>query len=69
MKIYQDKKYKLINPILKDRMYNIETKGYDANDKVIISNQYLIPKLEKELDMEPESIVFNDEILKHIIEK
>ena len=58
-----------INPILKDRMYNIGTKGYDVKDKTIICNQYLIPKLEKELDMEKGSIVFEDEIIKHIIEK
>ena len=58
-----------INPILKDRMYNIETKGYDFKEKIIISNQYLIPKLEKELDMEKGSIIFSDEILKFVIEK
>ena len=45
-----------INPILKDRMYNIETKGYDANEKVIICNDYLVPKLENELSMEKGSI-------------
>lgn len=58
-----------INPILKDRMYNIETKGYDVKEKTIICKDYLIPKLEKELDMEKGDIVFNDEILKFIIEK
>lgn len=58
-----------INPILKDRMYNIETKGYDVKEKTIICKEYLIPKLEKELDMEKEDIIFNDEILKFIIEK
>ena len=57
-----------INPILKDRMYNIETKGYDFKEKIIISNQYLIPKLEKELDMEAGSIKFSDEIIKYIVE-
>ena len=57
-----------INPILKDRMYNIETKGYDSKEKTIISKDYLIPKLEKELDMEPGSLVFDDDMLKHIVE-
>ena len=57
-----------INPILKDRMYNIETKGYDVKEKTIISKNYLMPKLERELDLEPGSIVFDDEILKHIID-
>ena len=58
-----------INPILRDRMYNIETKGYDVKEKTIICKEYLIPKLEKELDMEKGDIIFNDEILKFIIEK
>ena len=58
-----------INPILKDRMYNIETKGYEADDKVIISKQYLIPKLESELNMKEGDIVLKDDIIKHIVEK
>ena len=58
-----------INPILKDRMYNIETKGYDTNEKIIICNQYLIPALEKELNMEQESIVLKEDKLKYLVEK
>ena len=27
-----------VNPILRDRMYRIQTKGYDAKQKTIISN-------------------------------
>ena len=58
-----------INSILKDRMYNIETKGYDADEKVIICKDYLIPKLEQELNMDKGSIVISDEKIKHIVEK
>jgi ATP-dependent Lon protease len=58
-----------INPILKDRMYNIETKGYNADDKIIICNKYLIPKIENELNMDKHSIVIDDEIIKYIVEK
>ena len=57
-----------INPILKDRMYNIETKGYDVKEKNIICRNYLMPKLDKELDMEPESIKFDDDVLKYIVD-
>ena len=57
-----------INPILKDRMYNIETKGYDSNEKVIISNNYLIPKLENELNMDKNSVQLNENIIKYIID-
>ena len=58
-----------INPILKDRMYNIETMGYNNKDKIIISRKYLIPKIESELKMDPETITFQDDTLKYIIEK
>ena len=49
-------------------MYNIETKGYDVKEKIIICNEHLIPKLETELDMEKGSIKFEDEIIKYIVE-
>ena len=39
---YNDEKK--VNPILKDRMYRIETKGYDKKQKVIIARDYLIDK-------------------------
>ena len=58
-----------VNPILKDRMYNIETKGYGVQEKIVISNKYLVPKLEKELNMEKGSIVINEDIVKHLVEK
>ena len=58
-----------VNPILKDRMYNIETKGYGVKEKIIISKNYLIPKLEKELNMEKDSIDINEDIIKYLVEK
>ena len=58
-----------INPILKDRMYNIETKGYDIDEKIIISKNYLIPKLEKELTMEKDSIIIDNTMIKYLVEK
>ena len=38
-----------INPILKDRMYRIQTKGYDLNQKLIIANNYLLPKIREQV--------------------
>ena len=58
-----------ITPILKDRMYNIETKGYDATEKVTICNDYLVPKLESELNMEKGSIVLSEAMIKFLVEK
>ena len=58
-----------VNPILKDRMYNIETKGYGVQDKIVISNNYLLPKIAKELNMEKESIKIDETIIKYLVEK
>tara|TARA_Y100000022_G_C13056623_1_gene286925 strand:- start:59 stop:646 length:588 start_codon:yes stop_codon:yes gene_type:complete len=55
-----------INPILRDRMYKIETNGYSIEDKIIISKKYLIPKIIEELNNNIE-IEINDETIKYII--
>ena len=57
-----------VNPILKDRMYNIETKGYETKEKIIICKQYLIPAIEKEINIEKDNIVFNDKVIEYIVE-
>jgi ATP-dependent Lon protease len=55
----------LVNPILKDRMYTIETDGYDMDDKKIISRKFLIPDIIKELSL-PE-LEWEDEALEYMI--
>jgi ATP-dependent Lon protease len=57
----------MVNPILKDRMYKIETKGYKTKDKLIIAKDYLLPKIRDEIKFDSTSIVFSDEILEYII--
>jgi ATP-dependent Lon protease len=57
----------MVNPILKDRMYKIETTGYKTKDKLIIAKDYLLPKIREEIKFTSESIVFSDEILEYII--
>lgn len=59
----------LINPILKDRMITIRTKGYDVNDKVKLSKDYMLPKIFKEFGFKPDELVFDDETIRYIIEK
>ncbi len=56
-----------VNPILKDRMYKIETKGYKTKDKLTISKDYLLPKICEQAKFQKEDIVFNDDILEYII--
>ena len=58
-----------INKILKDRMYNIETKGYNTNDKIEIAKHYLIPTIEKQINIDKESVVIDEECFKYIVEK
>jgi ATP-dependent Lon protease len=56
----------LISPILRDRMYKIETTGYSIEDKVIISKKYLIPKIIEEINNDID-INITDEAIKFII--
>ena len=62
---YNDEKR--VNPILKDRMYRIETKGYDKKQKVVIARDYLINKIEKNVNFEKGQIIIPDIAIEHII--
>ena len=57
-----------VNPILRDRMYRIETKGYDKKQKTIISNQYLIPKIIKSVNFKKDEIIIPDETIEYLAE-
>ena len=57
-----------VNPILRDRMYRIQTKGYDKKQKTIISTQYLLPKIQEQVKFSVEDIIITPDSLHHIIE-
>jgi ATP-dependent Lon protease len=57
-----------INPILRDRMYRIHTKGYDKKQKTIISNNHLLPKIREQVKFSESEIIIPDETLHYIIE-
>ncbi len=57
-----------IDPILKDRMYVINTKGFSIDDKLQITRNYLLPQLLESYKYH-DSIIFTDDIIRHIIEK
>ena len=57
----------MVNPILRDRMYRIETKGYDSKDKVIIAKNYLLPKIRLQVNFTAEEIIIPDETIQFII--
>jgi ATP-dependent Lon protease len=57
-----------VNPILRDRMYRIMTKGYDKKQKTVISNSYLLPKIREQVKFSTEDIIIPEEALHHIID-
>jgi hypothetical protein len=56
-----------VNPILRDRMYRIETKGYDAKEKGIIARNYLLPKIREQVSFPEEDVIIPDETIQMII--
>ena len=56
-----------VNPILRDRMYRIQTKGYDSAEKVIISRKYLLPKIREQVNFKEGDVIIPDETIKHIV--
>ena len=56
-----------VNPILRDRMYRIQTKGYDAKEKMIIARNYLLPKIREQVSFTSEDVDIPDETLQAII--
>jgi ATP-dependent Lon protease len=56
-----------VNPILRDRMYRIQTKGYDSKEKVTISGNYLLPKIREQVNFKDEDIIIPEDTLQYII--
>jgi ATP-dependent Lon protease len=56
-----------INPILRDRMYRVQTKGYDMKEKTIIANNYLLPKIREQVSFNKDDIIIPDETMSYII--
>ena len=48
-----------VNPILKDRMYRIETKGYESPQKLIIANKYLLPTIRDQVKFDSKDITID----------
>ena len=56
-----------INPILLDRITVIKTNSLDINDKKIVTKNYLLPSIEKELGLEKHSIKLRDEDIEYLV--
>jgi ATP-dependent Lon protease len=57
-----------INPILRDRMYKIHTKGYDKKQKTIIANKHLLPRIREQVKFNEGDIVILEDALHYIID-
>ena len=58
-----------VNPILRDRMYRISTKGYSQLEKKTIANEYLLPYVCSQIIFKEDDILISNETLTHIIDK
>ena len=56
-----------VNPILRDRMYRIMTNGYEKKEKMVISNDFLLPKIRQQVAFNDGDIIIPDETLEEII--
>jgi ATP-dependent Lon protease len=57
-----------VNPILLDRMYRINTSGYNKKDKTQIAQKYLIPNICAQVGFREGDIVIPDAVIEHIVE-
>lgn len=58
-----------VNPILRDRMYRIQTKGYSEKEKSIIARNYQLPKIQEQVKFASDDIVINDATLQYIVSR
>jgi len=56
-----------VNPILKDRMYRIQTNGYESKEKIIIARKHILPKIREQINFKEGDIIIPDETLQYII--
>ena len=56
-----------VNPILRDRMYRIQTKGYDSKEKLVIARDYLLPKIREQVNFNETDVIIPDETIQYII--
>ena len=57
----------LVNSILKDRMYVIETNGYNTTDKIEICKNFILPSISKEINLF--DVHLSDSVIQYIIER
>jgi ATP-dependent Lon protease len=66
--IFSHNNHERVNPILRDRMYNIKVSGFNLKEKQVIAEQYLIDQTLKEIGLF-EKLSISKEVVQHIIEE
>jgi ATP-dependent Lon protease len=56
-----------VNSILKDRMYRIQTKGYEAKEKVTIARDYILPKIREQVNFTEADVIIPDDTIHYIV--
>lgn len=59
----------LINPILRDRMYTIQTEGYNLIQKTTIAKSYLLPSIRKNINFDEGQIIITDDAIQYMLER
>lgn len=57
-----------INPVLKDRIYEIKVEGYSEQEKIELTHNYLIPSILKSFSFKKNDITINTSAIKYIID-
>jgi ATP-dependent Lon protease len=58
----------LINPILRDRMYTIQTEGYNLIQKTTIAKSYLLPSIRKNINFDEGQIIITDDAIQYMLD-
>ena len=65
--IFSHNNHEKVNPILRDRMYNVEIHGFDTKQKLAIADQYLLPGALREVNLY-EKLSVGKDILTYVVE-
>lgn len=65
--IFSHNNHEKINPILRDRMYNIRVEGFTLKEKLVISEQYLVPSAMRAVGLF-EKVSFHKDVVQYIVE-
>lgn len=66
--IFSHNNHEKVNPILRDRMYNIQVSGFGIKEKLVIAEQYLVNSSLREVNLF-EKISIGKDLLTYIIEE